>query len=280
MTYSPQLSKAQRRQAAREEAQRLAEQNAARDARFRRIIWGALAAAVVALVAVVLLVARPWQREAGIPEFEIVPMAQLANVPANTTADGGIGLAAGGVATGVLDPNLPTVDIWFDYMCPFCQQFELINIAGLEELADNGEANIVFHPVAILNHFTPRTHFSTRAVSATGWIADHSPEHFSAFHLGMFLNQPSETGGDMTNAQMAQIAGAVGVPADIAEGIADGTALNTFGQWAVSLTNQAVTNPDITGERGFAVPAVFIDGEPLGDWSVPENLLEAVRAAR
>ncbi|MCL1801826.1 MAG: DsbA family protein [Promicromonosporaceae bacterium] len=289
MTLSQQqLTKAQRREAARLEAQRVADLNAARDARLKKMVWGGLGALVVILVGAVLLVTRPWQSGAGVPNFEAVPMSELSHVPANTIADGGFALTAAGGTTSYLNPDIPTVDIYFDYMCSWCAHFEFINQESLEQLVADGEANVVMHPVAILNHFTPLTQFSTRSVAAAGWIADQAPGYFADFHLAMFLNQPTTaTGGDMSNAEIAGVAAAVGVPQAVVDGIADGTAVRTFGQWAVSLTQAILDNPAVrTPDGGFGTPTLLIDGvrcseySPCGtwegDWSDPSGIPGAV----
>jgi len=280
------LAKAQRRAAARLEAQRIAEANAARDARSKRLIWSVLGALVLGLVAAVLFVARPWEagpRVDAAPNFDAVPLSELANVPANTMEDGGFILTPGGGTTSQLNPALPTLEIYFDYHCIFCYQFELINLANIRAMVDNGEANVVLHPVAILNRATPRTHFSTRSVAAAGWIAQYAPEHFLDFHEIMFNNQPNEAGGDMSNEEIASLAMIAGVPASVAEGIADGTAAQTYGQWAVSLTQVNVNKPNVLNAQGtFGTPTITInDVRWEGDWSDPAELpLAVAQAAR
>jgi len=280
----PHLTKTQRREAARLAAQQVAEQNAASDSRFKRIIWSVLGLLIAGLVATVLLVARPWERPLrdAAPNFPAVPLSEVANVPANTMPDGGFIITPTGGTTSSVNPNLPTLGVYFDYMCGWCYQFEMINIENIRRLAAEGQANVVLHPVAILDHFTPRTHFSTRAVAAVGWVANYAPEHFLDFHIIMFENQPSEGQGDMTNAEMAALAERAGVPTAVAAGIADGTAAQTFGQWASSLTAVSATDPRLFDSRGrFGTPTITINEERWdGDWSDPSAIPLAVLAAQ
>jgi len=277
------LTKAQRREAARLEAQRQAELSAAQDARSKRIIWSILGALVAVLVAAVLLVARPWDRPVldVAPDFPAVPLSQVENVPANTLENGGFIITPTGGTTSVLNPDLPTLDIYFDYHCGWCYQFERINLENIRELAANEEANIVLHPVAILDRATPRTHYSTRSVAAAGWIAQYAPEHFLDFHAIIFDNQPNEAGGDMTNAQIAALAEQIGVSPEVAAGIADGTAAQTFGQWVSSLTAATLMRPEVMNTSGgFGTPTVVLNNEFWGgDWSDPTAIPDAIRAA-
>jgi len=282
------LTKAQRREAARLEAQRIAAENAAKDARSKRIIWTALGALIAALIAAVLFVARPWEQPTfdAAPDFQAVPLSELTSVPANTMEDGGFIITPTGGTTSVLNPDLPTLGIYFDYHCSWCYQFERINLQNVRDIAASGEANVVLHPVAILNRATPRTHFSSRSVAAAGWIAQYAPEHFLDFHEIMFDNQPQEQGGDMTNAEIAELAQRVGVPADVAAGIADGTAAQTFGQWAVSLTQATLDSPHVRNPAtgGFGTPTITLNDEiqtrDLLDWSDPAELPRIIAEAR
>lgn len=283
------MTKAELRAAARAESARIQAEQAAREARQRRLLWGGLGAMLAILVGVVLAVAQPWRADPNVvPDFEAVPMDQVVNTPANTTPEGGFALTAAGGTTAYLNPDIPTLDIYFDYMCPFCRQFEDINLESLMNMVAEGEANVVMHPVSILDRFTPRTRFSTRSLAAAGWIANYAPENFLAFHEAIFQNQPSEAGGDMSNARMAELAREAGVPANVAAGIADGTSTQTFGQWVASLTVRNVTDPALqNNDGGFGTPTIAIDGVfwrqadgRQGDWSNPANLPAAVAAAR
>jgi protein-disulfide isomerase len=274
-------TKAELRAAARAESARIQAAQQAQEARNQRLIWGGLGGLLAALIAVFLLVAQPWNNRNAVPNFTPVPMEQVANTPANTTPEGGFLVTAGGGTASTVDPNLPTIDVYFDYMCPACLLFETVNLENMREFADSGEANVVLHPVAILNRFTPRTQFSTRAVSAAGWVASQSPANFLRFHELMFNNQPNEAaGGDMSNARMAELAIEAGVPAGVAAGIEDGTAMNTYGEWAVSLTQRAVSDPALVGPSGFGTPTVMLDGARWdGDWSDPGALPAAIATA-
>jgi len=283
------MTKAELRAAARAESARIQAEQAAREARQKRLLWGGLGALLAVLIGVVLAVTQPWRGDANaVPNFDVVPMDQVVNTPANTTPEGGFALTAAGGTTAYINPDIPTLDIYFDYMCPFCRAFEDVNLENLMSMVADNEANVVMHPVSILDRFTPRTRFSTRALAAAGWIANYAPDSFLAFHEAMFQNQPSEAGGDMSSARMAELARAAGVPANVAAGIEDGTATQTFGQWVVSLTARNVNDPALRGpDGGFGTPTIALDGvywlgpdgRP-GDWTNPDNLTALVAAAR
>ncbi|PZR51625.1 disulfide bond formation protein DsbA [Xylanimonas oleitrophica] len=280
-TNSPNLSKAQRREAARAEALALKQKQAARDRRNRIVTLGVLGVVLVALAAIVIYILGQSDTGSG-PEVEDIPLSEVATVPAPARADGGIPVGTDGVAGGEGAADAPEVGVYFDYMCPICGDFEAANTASIEAMMSSGAANVVFHPVSILDRASAGTAFSTRSAAAAAWVADRAPEHFLEFHDTLFANQPAERSRGLSNREMADLAVEAGVPQDVADGIADGTAHQDYGQWVYSVTRQvtadeALANPQ-TG--GFGTPTVTIDGERWGgDWRDPAALQQAVAEA-
>ncbi|WP_418275919.1 DsbA family protein [Isoptericola jiangsuensis] len=269
-----QQNKTERREAARAQALALQQQQAKKERRSRFIVFGALAAAIVALVAVAAVILIG---EAGKKNVEDIPLAEVATVPSTALETGGIPIGSDLVAGGEND-GAPVVDIYVDYMCPVCGQFEDINAADVEAMASGGEATVVLHPVSILDRASNGAEYSTRSAAAAYWVADRAPEQFFAFHNALFANQPDENTEGMDDDELAAVAEGAGVPADVAAGIADGTARSTFGQYAYSLTLDASANPDLANANGgFGTPTVMVDGTRFESWNQPGALLAAVQ---
>ncbi|QJW35828.1 DsbA family protein [Cellulosimicrobium protaetiae] len=276
-------TKAQRREAARAEALALREAQAKRDKRNRLITIGALVAGVLVLVGVFLAVWIPAMNDQQ-KTVDAVAAGNLADVtnPATAREDGGIPMGADGAA-GTENDGAVEVGVYLDYMCPICGQFEETNGATLDELRSSGDITVVLHPVSILDRVAQSQQFSTRSASAAAWIADQAPEALNAFNTAMFQNQPAEGSGTLTDAQIADIAEQAGVPADVAAGIEDGTAVETYGDWVATATSlvtqdEALANPQ---SGGFGTPTITIDGERWdGNWSDPNALPDAVTAAQ
>lgn len=283
-TTTPRLTKAERRAAEREQAIQLQAEAAAKELRTKRILWSIIGVSVAALFGLGFWLFSHGGNSAAdeAVSFDPVPVSQVANIPAHTNPDGGIVISQGLEATNTLNPALPTLAVYLDYMCPACNAFENMNFEDLKQLAESGTANVVMHPVAILDRLSLGTAFSTRAAAAAAWVADHSPASFLRFHELMFERQPGENTGGLTNAQIADIAREAGAPEDVAEGIADGTAANTFGQWATSVTHEAGGNEALRNPQsgGFGTPTVTINDQVwTGNWMVPGTLHEAVTTA-
>ncbi|WP_425956009.1 DsbA family protein [Xylanimonas sp. McL0601] len=281
-TNSPNLSKAQRREAARAQALALKKKQEAADRRARLITMSVLGVVVVALVAVVAVLFINDHNQNAAAKVDDIPLSQVQNVPSTAREDGGIPIATDRSAGGTATAGVPEVGIYFDYMCPICGQFEQTNKAALETFVKDGTANVVMFPVSILDRVSQGTEYSTRAAAAAAWVADRAPATFLDFHEALYANEPQEQTAGHTDQELADLAKQAGVPAEVAAGIASGEARTTFGQWVFSATNSATGNKALTNPKsgGFGTPTITIDGKRWdGDWTNPTALPKAVADA-
>ncbi|WP_147795486.1 thioredoxin domain-containing protein [Cellulomonas sp. Y8] len=273
-------SKNERRDAAREQARALREQQAKRDRRNRFLGIGMLSVAVLALggVLVWVLTQGGGSSDEALPDYPDTPLSEVADVPSTALPEGGIPVSASGVG-GEVDDSATRVDVYLDYMCPACGAFEETNGDNLIALASDGAATVVYHPIAILNRYSNGTGYSTRAASAAALVADEAPDQFAAFNEQLFAGQPDEGTDGLTNAEIASIARDAGVSGSVADKISDGSALDRFGQWVTSATNDVTANPDLVNEANgsFGTPTITVDGEIWTEnWTDPNALLQAV----
>jgi protein-disulfide isomerase len=272
MSNKPNMSKAQRREAARAEALALREKEQQRDKRNRVITLSVLAAALVALAVVVWFILREGEKKSV---DESIPLSEV-SVPATAQDDGGIPVGADRVA-GTTNEGAPVVDVYLDYMCPVCGQFEQINAADIDTMIDDGDATVVYHPVSILDRMSNGTEYSTRSAAAAAWVADQAPEAFADYNALLFANQPAENSPGLTNDELAAYAEEAGADSTVADAIADGTARTTFGQYAASATQEATSDESLhNAQGGFGTPTVLVEGERFESWNQPGALLSAV----
>lgn len=273
-------SKNDRRDAAREQARVLREQQARRDKRNKIVGISVLSVAIVGLIgAGIWIVSQSGGGDEALPEYADTPLSEVTDTPSVALETGGIPTSAEGV--GVLDEDVPRVDVYLDYMCPACGAFEESNGDNLIALAEAGEATVVYHPVAILNRFSNGTGYSTRAASAAALVAQDASDSFAQFSRQLFEGQPSEGTNGLSNSEIADIARDAGVSDTVAEQIADGTAVDRFGQWVTSATNAVTADASLVNESSgsFGTPTITIDGEIWTEnWSDPAALLSAVGA--
>lgn len=191
-----------------------------------------------------------------------------AGVTAPTGAFKGGGIQVGAEGVGSPNRGAPTVEVYADFMCPYCRQFDAINGQVLDELASTGEATVVYHDVSFLDVYSNGTNYSTRAAHAAAVVADAAPEQFVAFHTALFAHMPEQNSDGLSDLEIAEIARASGVPPEIAGTFTDGQ----FTDWVAVVSNQA--NRDLSPP---AVPTILINREPwIGNWNEQGALRAAV----
>ncbi|PKQ33023.1 MAG: disulfide bond formation protein DsbA [Actinobacteria bacterium HGW-Actinobacteria-2] len=180
--------------ASRRQQLRLEQERAAKEAKVRRIIsFAALGVLGLAVIGGIV--------------WAVMSMGALtANKP---TAAGSVN-ATYTVVAG--DPKAPVVvDIYQDYMCPYCGEFDRVNAADLEALATAGQAQIRLHPMNFLDGASQGTKYSTRAANALVTVAKAEPDKMLAFNTALYTDQPAENTTGLSDAQIAERAKAVGV---------------------------------------------------------------------
>ncbi len=78
------------------------------------------------------------------------------------------------------------IQLYVDFLCPFCGAFEATNGDYLAGLLENGGATIEIHPIAILDRASNGTKYSTRAANAFACMANYSPNQAYNFHQLLF----------------------------------------------------------------------------------------------
>ena len=138
------------------------------------------------------------------------------------------------------------VEVFEDYVCPFCARLELNAGADLRTAALSGEYRLVVHPIAFLTDDSPR------AANASACVYEHDDlETWVAFHEGIYERQdPSESVGQYSTDVLLNLADEVGASAEAAACITD----ETFVPWVEAITEQAFAR----GVRG--TPTLTVDG--------------------
>ncbi|GLW11278.1 membrane protein [Microtetraspora sp. NBRC 13810] len=177
--------------------------------------------------------------------------------PVTVQQDGTVVMARPGVTA-------PVLDVYEDFQCPICKEFEHLNGAQIKQFAAEGKIKVVYHPLAFVN---PQG--SLRAAAAAQCVPGAS---WMAFHDELFAQQPDErvalTIGDLKRfAAKAKITD----PAVSSCIEAQGHAAQVR-----QLTQRTLASPDIQG-----TPTLLLDGRKLSDDQVftSTGLRDALEAA-
>ncbi len=255
-------SKNQRREAAREKAKQLREEQRKKDVRNRVILISSLSVVVIAIIVGITLVITSTLKPAG-------------PGPLNMASDGiTIGTGFTAVTTPALasgespvpttnDPASGVVDIrmYIDYMCPYCGQFETTNNTQIGDWVKSGAATVEIHPLSILDRSSLGTAYSTRAANAAACVANYSPDQFWAFNGLLYTNQPAENTSGLDDSTLKDLASQAGVTAqgDIGSCIDS----KQFKGWVADATSRALQGPlPNTSETAVTgTPTVLVNGQ-------------------
>lgn len=235
------------RKDAKKKAKQVVREQLARERRRRRVVW-------TSLFGVLLLVIS------GMIGYGIYagqrPPSTYTPPPDATQTTLGIPVGNGPV----------TVEVYHDFLCPGCRQFEEIAGAAIDRLIATNQATVVFHPVAFLNRYST-TAYSTRSAAASGCAAEAG--RFRDYAAALYRRQPAEGGPGLSNSELASIGVELGFGDEFRRCVTSGK----YRPWVERLTDEAA-------RRGVvATPTVFVDGKPVEELS-PQAITAAVEAAR
>ena len=255
------LSKNQKREAAREKARALREEQKKKERRNKWLLQGGIILGALAIVAIIALVITTAFKPAG-------------PGPLNMASDG-IQINQGGVATQTAalkagqDP-IPnerdeaagevSIQMYVDYLCPLCGQFEATNMEYIESLLENGGTTVDIHPITILDRLSQGTKYSTRSANAAACVANYSPDQYLDFHKALFDNQPKENSTGLSDEEILAVAKDAGVEklSQVESCIND----QKFKPWVNASTNRALNGPipNSNVDKVEGTPTVIVNG--------------------
>jgi protein-disulfide isomerase len=255
------LSKNERREAAREKARVLREEQKKKDRRTKFLLQGGIILASLAIVAIVAVVIVNSIKPQG-------------PGPLNMASDG-IQLSQGAIATETpaLQPNdepIPherdessdvlDIQMYVDYLCPVCGAFEATNGEYITSLMDNGGTTVEIHPIAILDNLSQGTKYSTRAANAVACVANYSPNQFYALHNLLFENQPKENTTGLSDDELVSLSEQAGV--ESADQVASCIRSQEFKAWSGKSTARALNGPipNSNVDKVTGTPTVIVNG--------------------
>ena len=166
--------------------------------------------------------------------------SSTAQVPAAVSESDGYGIVLNPTAT-------PQIDIYVDYQCPVCKNFEIINGGYLSEIAAAGKAKVVVHPMTFIGAE------SILAANAAACAADEN--EFVAMNLAIFQDQsPNENSGKWQGDAMLNIGKSIGINSAKFEAcIKDGNYVKWTGNVSAATAKANVNS----------TPTIFVNGKQL-----------------
>jgi protein-disulfide isomerase len=188
----------------RRQARERARLEAAKLQRKRRltqsIVVGVVALLAIGIVASAVLLGRA-------DRSERVPTAATSVTVGGTSVPFAVNGSA--VEVGKADAKV-TMDLWVDYSCPHCQEFEADSNDVITQKIASGALKVNYHNIQIV------TAYGTQAGSAAACVATYAPESWWAFNAALYANHSAETDG-WKGPQLADFATQQGVTSSDAQ---------------------------------------------------------------
>ncbi|GAA5160022.1 thioredoxin domain-containing protein [Pseudonocardia eucalypti] len=160
------------------------------------------------------------------------------------------GVIADGLVVGQPQAST-TIDVYLDFQCPACRNFEKNAGPTIDELVAKGTARVIYHPVAYLDDMSGGTRYSSRASAASGCAAKDNV--FPQFAKLLYDNQPSEGGKGLPDQQLL----AYGQQAGASPAFAECVNTKVYERWTRKVTEEA-------SKKGFnSTPTVLVNGKKI-----------------
>jgi protein-disulfide isomerase len=222
---------------------------AARKTTQRRIGPGAIVVGILILVLAGGVAIQYWRTNSGV---------DLKNAGAEPAMITGPGSGGQGVTVGSADAKAK-IDVYVDFRCPHCKDFEEEVGPTINQLVDEGKAQLTYNPLAFVNEeASPRLANAFGCAAAAGKARGFHDQLFADFVKSWTTDQLLELGKKL--------------------GITDSgfeTCVRDGGQrsW-IEAVGKAAEARGVTG-----TPAVYVNGKVLPeDDQTPEKLKAAVEA--
>ena len=282
-TNQPRQTKAQRREAARLKAKELREAEARRARRNtiarRSFIGGAGVAVAGGLGYLVYLGVDAKKNPKKKPKNSKFPApseglptakANQNGIPKQVLSDASWTYGEG-AALDTVAAAAPILDIYFDYSCPHCAEFDGIHTQEINQLLSDKKITLALHPCKILHQ-----EWTSVVMNAMGVVLDEAPAQSLSFHNVTFeiFSQALQTKNqsNMTAEGLVAAATKVNVPKEVSAKFKAAVDADKYKKW-VELGNEAFNARELE-----STPTVFFKGEKvdLNKLQTPTSLTELI----
>ena len=169
--------------------------------------------------------------------------------PALVEKSEGYGIVFNKELTGV-----PKIDIWEDFQCPVCRNFEAINAKQIKEWIDTKKATVVFHPLSFIGAINPyETNESALMANAAACAADEGK--FLQYHEALYVNMAtSENSGKWNPITLVELGDKLGISSEEFKGCVNN---GKYQDWVRNVAN------DGSEKNVNATPTVFLNGKEI-----------------
>ena len=162
-----------------------------------------------------------------------------------------------------------SIDVYADFLCPICGEFEKQYKTQVEQAINDGKLQVRYHMVPLLNQRSSPPGYSLDSANAALAAADAGK--FLQFHDALFANQPQEGKRGYDKAQLIKLGHDLGITDPKFDQTVNA---GTYDQQIQTAFQQIENDKNLAqdfggGNVGFGTPTVAVNGKAIstqGDW--------------
>jgi protein-disulfide isomerase len=270
MTSNHKQTRSEQRDAARQKAKALREQNQKKAKRSKLVIQ-------ISVVLVALGIVGGVAAVIAIEAANRVAAPVVDDAPKNLSEFGGLKIGVGLQAftadktptPEASETKAPEIIVYVDYQCPICQAFDLPNSAQIRSWVDTGAATVEIRPISFLDRAS-LNEYSSRAANAAFCVANFEPDSYFDMHSNLMINQPAEGQEGLDDNELFKVAEQSGAGTDEVKGCIQNKSFADY----IEQHTQNVLNTPQQGVTVTGTPTVLVNGNKFS-WATGDELVSA-----
>ncbi len=270
MTSNHKQTRSEQREAARQKAKALREQNQKKAKRSKLVIQ-------VSVVLVALGIVGGVAAVIAIEAANRVAAPIVDDAPKNLSEFGGLKIGVGLQAftadktptPEASETKAPEIVVYVDYQCPICQAFDLPNSAQIRSWVDTGAATLEIRPISFLDRAS-LNEYSSRAANAAFCVANFEPDSYFDMHSNLMINQPAEGQEGLDDNELFKVAEQSGAGTNEVKGCIQNKSFADY----IEQHTQNVLNTPQQGVTVTGTPTVLVNGNKFS-WATGDELVSA-----
>ena len=270
MTSNHKQSRSEQRDAARQKAKALREQNQKKAKRSKLVIQISVVLVALGIVGgVAAVIALEAANRVAAPIVD--------DAPKNLSEFGGLKIGVGLQAftadktptPEASETKAPEIIVYVDYQCPICQAFDLPNSAQIRSWVDTGAATLEIRPISFLDRAS-LNEYSSRAANAAFCVANFEPDSYFDMHSNLMINQPAEGQEGLDDNELFKVAEQSGAGTNEVKGCIQNKSFADY----IEQHTQNVLNTPQQGVTVTGTPTVLVNGNKFS-WATGDELVSA-----
>lgn len=148
------------------------------------------------------------------------------------------------------DSKVPHIELYIDYDCPHCKEFEEQNGTFLNSLLETKKATVEYKPIVVIG-----SNLSISGANAAACVAEYAPNRFSELNTVLFEQNGKQ------NVSVSNTVKTLNIEGEAGEQVTSCVSDKVFSKWVDSASLHALERVDASNAKMVTgTPTLIIDG--------------------